>query len=128
MRSAGIRPIDMHDYSAVVTGQPSPISHYGTPSSIYQRAGPPDLAQVSNNTLVGGQCLQTGTVFNVKTAKQQQQQQQQKCVGDFVCQNKIALYLFQRMVLTKNSGPEVHGCLVTPENLFATYFAAVEQN
>ena len=34
-----------------------PISHDGTPSSIYQRADPPDLAQVSNYTLVGGRCL-----------------------------------------------------------------------
>ena len=33
-----------------------PISHYGTPSSIYQRTGPPDLAQVSNHTLVSGRC------------------------------------------------------------------------
>ena len=33
------------------------------PSSIYLRADPPDPAQVSNNTLVGGQCLHHAGVF-----------------------------------------------------------------
>ena len=39
------------------------------PSSIYQRADPPDLAQVSNYTLVGGQCLQAVGVISGTNSK-----------------------------------------------------------
>ena len=39
-----------------------PISHYGTPSRIYRRAGPPDLAQVYNHALVGRRCLSNHTL------------------------------------------------------------------